>query len=161
MSLCPGPSPGTKTSGGAAGKGWALSEGSGETASESLHGNGEGQRPLTVPYTHLGTPQPSSPGEGHSVEGQASGVLSATLFKGTEKGMREGKTQRVFLGTECSPEIFPRPLPGVSWVTVSVPGSSGGGVWVSHCRGPSQAGRGSQGGPGACEVTVQQPRPGV
>lgn len=31
--------------------------------------------------------------EGHSVEGQAPGVLTGTVFKGTEKGMREGKTQ--------------------------------------------------------------------
>lgn len=62
------------------------------------------------------------------------------------------RTRRVFLGAECSPEIFPRPLPRVSWVTISVPGSSGGGARMSHpwVTGPRPE--------GACEVTTHQAR---
>lgn len=52
--------------------------------------------------------------------------------EGTEGGEMHACIPQVFLGTECSPEIFPRPLPRVSWVTILVPGSSGGGVGVSH-----------------------------
>lgn len=65
------------------------------------------------------------------------------------------RTRRVFLGTECSPEIFPRPLPSLSRVTISVPGSSGGGVRMSHLwvTGPRPE--------GACKVTAHQPRPGI
>lgn len=66
---------------------------------------------------------------------------------------------QVFLGTECSPEIFPRPLPRVSWVTILVPGSSGGGVGVSHpwVAGPRPGWGGLRAGPGACKVTVFGP----
>lgn len=64
-------------------------------------------------------------------------MFLAIFFKGIEKGMREGKIYRVFLGIECSFEIFLRLFFGVSWVIVLVFGFSGGGVWVSYCRGLS------------------------
>lgn len=90
-------------------------EGSGETMSESLHGDREGAREggrpphqsSTRTWAFGDTPESCLPGtlnmlEGHSVEGQALGVLTGTVFKGTEKGIREGKMQ------EDAPSIFRR-----------------------------------------------------
>lgn len=61
--------------------------------------------PFTRTWALGDIPQPCWPWtlnvlEGCSVEGQVLGVLTGTAFKGTEKGMREGKMH------EDSPSIF-------------------------------------------------------
>lgn len=75
--------------------------------------------------------------------GCPTGTVSKEQRREGGRGRRR-RTHGVFLGAECSPEIFPRPLPRVSRVTISVPGSNGGGTdkGESPLGGWTQTGRG-------------------